>query len=225
MKDNLIDCAQCPIGNPMERACIKKGGKAPENCPTLTREAVLEKAWQEYDDPEVLEFARQASIQEGEGYGDRELGYAHVKPVKPRIVEIIEFAGKMNYNRIGLIFCAGLRREAKTVGKLISSKGFDVVSVMCKVGCVEKEKIGVLDEQKIAIGFKETMCNPVAQAMILNHEKTQFNVLMGICVGHDSLVFKYSEAPCTVLAAKDRLLGHNPLAAIYNLDSYYRALK
>jgi hypothetical protein len=28
-----------------------------------------------------------------------------------------------------------------------------------------------------------------------------------------------------VLAAKDRLLGHNPLAAIYNIDSYYRALK
>ena len=36
---------------------------------------------------------------------------------------------------------------------------------------------------------------------------------------------KYSNAPCTVLAAKDRLLGHNPLAAIYTIDSYYRSLK
>ena len=35
---------------------------------------------------------------------------------------------------------------------------------------------------------------------------------------------KYSNAPCTVLAAKDRLLGHNPLAAIYTIDSYYRSL-
>ena len=51
------------------------------------------------------------------------------------------------------------------------------------------------------------------------------NVLLGLCVGHDSLFFKYTEAPCTVLAVKDRLLGHNPLAAVYNVDSYYRCLK
>ena len=38
-------------------------------------------------------------------------------------------------------------------------------------------------------------------------------------------VLKYSNAPCTALAAKDRLLGHNPLAAIYTIDSYYRSLK
>jgi uncharacterized metal-binding protein len=69
------------------------------------------------------------------------------------------------------------------------------------------------------------MCNPVLQAMILNDEKTQFNILLGLCVGHDSLFFKYAQAPCTVLAVKDRLLGHNPLAAVYTLDSYYRALK
>ena len=48
---------------------------------------------------------------------------------------------------------------------------------------------------------------------------------LGLCVGHDSLFFRYSAAPCTVLAVKDRLLGHNPLAAVYNLDSYHRALK
>jgi uncharacterized metal-binding protein len=48
---------------------------------------------------------------------------------------------------------------------------------------------------------------------------------MGLCVGHDSLFLKYSNALCTVLAAKDRLLGHNPLAAIYTIESYYRSLK
>jgi uncharacterized metal-binding protein len=59
----------------------------------------------------------------------------------------------------------------------------------------------------------------------LNENKTEFNVVMGLCVGHDSLFLKYAEVPCTVLAAKDRLLGHNPLAAIYTIDSYYRSLK
>jgi uncharacterized metal-binding protein len=69
------------------------------------------------------------------------------------------------------------------------------------------------------------MCNPIAQALILNETGTEFNILMGLCVGHDSLMLKYAKAPCTVLAVKDRLLGHNPLAAIYTLESYYRSLK
>jgi uncharacterized metal-binding protein len=101
----------------------------------------------------------------------------------------------------------------------------EVVSVSCKAGRTPKEKIGIRDDQKIAIGCFESMCNPIMQAFVLNDSKTEFNVLMGLCVGHDSLFLKYAEAPCTVLAAKDRLLGHNPLAAIYNIDSYYRALK
>jgi uncharacterized metal-binding protein len=93
------------------------------------------------------------------------------------------------------------------------------------VGRVPKEQIGIEDNQKIAIGKFESMCNPVLQAMILNEEQTDFNILLGLCVGHDSLFIKYGKAPCTVLAVKDRLLGHNPLAAIYCTDSYYRCLK
>ena len=58
------------------------------------------------------------------------------------------------------------------------------------------------------------MCNPIYQAKLLNHEKTDFNILLGLCVGHDSLFFKFAEAPTTVLAVKDRVTGHNPLAAI-----------
>ena len=116
-------------------------------------------------------------------------------------------------------------REGKLVAEFYRAKGFEVVSTICKVGRVPKEKIGVADEQKIAIGRHESMCNPICQAMTMNAARTHFNVLLGLCVGHDSLVFKYSAAPCTVLAAKDRVFGHNPLAAVYTLDSYYRYLK
>jgi len=80
------------------------------------------------------------------------------------------------------------------------------------------------DDQKINIGCFESMCNPIAQAYVMNEEKTEFNIVMGLCVGHDSLFLKYADAPCTVLAAKDRLLGHNPLAAVYTIDTYYRSL-
>jgi uncharacterized metal-binding protein len=60
--------------------------------------------------------------------------------------------------------------------------------------------------------------------MTLNEEKTDFNILLGLCVGHDSLFFKHADAYTTVLAVKDRVTGHNPLAAVYLHNSYYRKL-
>jgi uncharacterized metal-binding protein len=224
MKDQLPGCARCSIAPP-ERVCQKEEGKAPDSCPTLNHAEAVARALEELKQGEVLEFARQASVQEAEGYGNRELGYDQVKPIKPRIVETIEFAKRMNYRRLGFVFCIGLRKEARVVEKLLSSTGFEVVSAVCKLGRTPKESIGVLDEQKIRIGAFEAMCNPIAQAFVLNERKTEFNIVMGLCVGHDSLFLKYSAAPCTVLAAKDRLLGHNPLAAVYTVDSYYRSLK
>lgn len=217
-------CAECPFKN-AEKVCIAPGGKHPQTCPTVNQEAVLAAAMAEYAKPEIAVFARNASIQEGEGYADRDRGSASVRPVKPRILEIAEFARRMGYTRLGLIFCAGLVLEGKRVGAFYREKGFEVVSAICKVGQVPKEKIGLKDEEKIAAGRHESICNPIAQAMLMNSAKTQLNILVGLCVGHDSMVFKYSEAPCTVLAAKDRLFGHNPLAAVYTLDSYYRYLK
>jgi uncharacterized metal-binding protein len=187
---------------------------------------LLEQSLREYAQaPGICEFAKQSAIQEAEGYTNRDLGYAKVRASKTRIEEIMAFAGKMQYQRLGMAFCIGLRNEAKVVEKIFSARGFDVVSAICKVGRVPKEQIGVDQSQQIVPDMTEAMCNPIMQAMILNHAKTDFNVMLGLCVGHDSLFFKYAEAPCTVLAVKDRLLGHNPLAAVYNADSYYRCLK
>ena len=53
---------------------------------------------------------------------------------------------------------------------------------------------------------------------------TDINIVMGLCVGHDSLFYKYAEAPSTTLVVKDRVLGNNPVAALYTLDSYYKKL-
>jgi uncharacterized metal-binding protein len=217
-------CAACPFKN-ADRLCMNLEGKHPQNCPTHLHEEVVAAAMREYAKPEVRAFALNASLQEAEGYAEREAGYAHVRPVKPRLLEIAEFARRMGYTRLGLVFCAGLAREGKLVAEFYEAKGFEVVSAICKVGQVPKERLGVKDDQKIAIGRHESMCNPISQAMLMNAAQTQFNVLVGLCVGHDSLLFKYSKAPCTVLAAKDRVFGHNPLAAVYTLESYYRYLK
>jgi uncharacterized metal-binding protein len=224
MKKEYPNCAKCPFDMP-ERLCKKEDGKAPPFCPTENKTALFDKCLEEYEKTDIHEFAKQASIQEGDGYSDRDLGYACVKPLKPRILEIMDFARKMKYSRLGLVFCVGLRKEAKIVEKFFSSGDFAMISVVCKVGRMSKEIVGIRDDQQVTPGQFETMCNPILQAFVLNDEKTDFNILMGLCVGHDSLVFQYTEAPCTVLAVKDRVLGHNPLAAIYNIDSYYRYLK
>src|SRR5512139_1676950 len=104
---DTADCAACPFKN-AERLCMHLDGKHPENCPTLHGQDVVSRALGEYEKPDIRAFAYEASVQEGEGYADREQGYARVKPLKPRILEIAEFARRMKYTRLGLIFCAGL---------------------------------------------------------------------------------------------------------------------
>ena len=145
-----------------------------------------------------------------------------MQPTKTRIQEIWEFAKRMGYKRLGLAFCVGLVKEANVVQEILETHGFEVVSVLCKAGRTIKDLIGITDEEKIYQGTDEAMCNPIYQAKLLNHEKAEFNILIGLCVGHDSLFFKYAQAPTTVLAVKDRVTGHNPLAAIYTTDTYYR---
>ncbi len=224
MKDNSPNCARCRF-KVADRVCRIKDGKHLENCPTVQQSELTKKVLTEYERPENFEFARQASIQEKDGYSGREKGYENVRPAKPRIEEILDFIAKMGYRKIGMAFCMGLQKEAGMVEKIISSRGLEMISAICKIGRVPKEALSIKDDEKIAIGNFETMCNPILQAEVLNREKTEFNILLGLCVGHDSLFFKYAEAPCTVLAVKDRVTGHNPLAAVYTLDSYYRALK
>ncbi len=219
-KINLSDCAHCALRRE-NRICLTPSGKASKGCPTASGKKETAEANAVYKIPEVKKFARQASIQEGQCYAESDKKRYVMHPTKPRIQEIYEFAKKMNYRRLGLIFCVGLAKEAKMVSDILSNQGFDVVSVVCKVGTVPKEEIGVKEEEKIFIGQHETMCNPIAQALIVNRQKTQFNILLGLCVGHDSLFFKYAEAPTTVLAVKDRVTGHNPLAAVYTSGSYY----
>ena len=225
MSEDAPNCARCPY-KIAERLCRSADGKGPDYCPTRNMADVTTQSLEALEkSPPIREFARQASIQEAAGYTNRDQGYGRVRACKTRIEEIMEFAGRMGYRRLGLAFCIGLRNEARAVEKIFSGKGFEVVSAVCKVGRIPKDRIAVGKDQQIVPGATEAMCNPVLQAMILNREKTDFNVLLGLCVGHDSLFFKYAEAPCTVLAVKDRVLGHNPLAAVYNIDSYYRCLK
>jgi uncharacterized metal-binding protein len=195
---------------------------APRFCPTRNKQDVIEKSLREYDRDDVREFARLASVQEFECY---EMTPSGIRTKIPRMEETIQLAQKNGYHRLGLAFCVGVVSEARMITSILESKGFEVVSVCCKAGAVPKERIGIRPEEKIPGPDRyESMCSPITQAEILNSEDVDFAILMGLCVGHDTLFIRYCKAPMTVLAVKDRVTGHNPLAAVYLATSYYSRL-
>jgi uncharacterized metal-binding protein len=203
-----IDCAVCGV-NP-----CSTGGRNQSlvNCPMNTAEEVLEKARGLYqDDSKLREMAHAAALVEAKGY----MRWT-------RVEDTMEFARAMGYRKLGIACCVGLRREAAILENILRKNGFEVSSAVCKTGGVPKEELGITDDEKVRPGGFEAMCNPVAQAMLLDSAGSQLNILVGLCVGHDALFMKASKAPVTTLVAKDRVLGHNPIAAIYNHQSYYK---
>ena len=218
-------CSKCPsfVCTPSIKADDKPiFDKAPNFCPMINMKDVLQKVLNEYKKPDVKEFARQASIQEWECY-EQTPGGRRTK--NPRIVELIEFAQKCGYKKIGIAFCGGLSTEAHTLTEILENNGFEVISIRCKAGAVPKEEIGIKPEQKINGADQwETMCNPIFQAEALNAMKVDLAVILGLCIGHDTLFMKYCRVPMTTIAVKDRVTGHNPLAALYTVHSYYNRL-
>ncbi len=196
--------------------------KIPPFCPMKLMPEEFTASKEEYACPGVDDFARKASIQEFECYENTPDG---LRTRIPRIEELIHFARKCGFKRLGLAFCGGLANEAKLLTGILENNGFEVVSVMCKAGSIPKEELGLAPEYKIhGPDSFEPMCNPIAQARILNRSGVDLAVMLGLCIGHDTLFIKYCEVPLTILAVKDRVLGHNPLAALYTSGSYYRRL-
>jgi len=215
-------CARCAKGvcDPDIKANeVPPIGEAPRFCPMRLSPELIDKAITEYDKTEVQEFARLASVQEFECYEQTEEG---LRTRFPRIEELIQFADKCGYHRLGIAFCIGLRNEAAMLSAILENKGFEVISVCCKSGATAKERIGIKPEQKIGGPENwESMCNPIVQAEVLNAEEVDLVIMLGLCVGHDTLFIKYCRLPMTVLAVKDRVTGHNPLAALYLSQSPY----
>jgi uncharacterized metal-binding protein len=108
--------------------------------------------------------------------------------------------------------------ESKLLARILTEAGLQVVLVGCMAGGAPRGKFG-LRERKGASHFA---CNPIMQAEVLNREKTDLNVIVGLCLGHDVLFIKYSEAGVTPLIVKDRVTGHNPIAALYTSQGYYK---
>jgi uncharacterized metal-binding protein len=205
-------CADCPA---TVRACRSDEAsvRGPGFCPGKIDPDTQARARACYDDPETARMARAAALVESDGYCKW-----------TRVQEVVEFAKRMGWHKIGIATCIGLIDLSNVLAGILRSHGLEVISVACKNGSIPKEALGLTDAQKIRPGGFEAACNPIAQAELLNAHGSEFNVVMGLCVGHDSLFFKHAKAPTTVLVTKDRVLGHNPVAALQQADSYYSHL-
>lgn len=205
-------CADCPLTT---RACCTGDSavRGPGFCPAKVDPETQAHARKAYEDPEVARMARVSAQIESAGYARW-----------PRALEVIEFAKRMSYGRIGIAACAELLDVAGVFSDILRSHGFSVISVCCKNDSIPKEELGVLDSQKVHPGTFEPTCNPVAQAELLNAHNSELNVLIGLCVGHDTLFYRYAHAPTTTLVVKDRVLGHNSVAALQQADGYYANL-
>jgi len=135
-----------------------------------------------------------------------------------RIEELIEYAKTLGYGKLGLAFCVGLFEEARMLGDILEKKGFEIVSVCCMAGTASRKDLGLKQSEYTGA----TVCNPLMQAEVLNRQNTDLNILLGLCIGHDVLFIKNSNADVTPLAVKDRVACHNPLGVLYTSHSYYK---
>lgn len=211
VKNRTISCARCGV-----LACKQEPGTQthPSFCPAVGHEAVLDEVSAAYRaDSELRRLAGEAARVEAAGYCR-----------DTRVEEVMAYARRLGSSHLGIACCVGTLLEAHLAQTIFAANGFQVTCVACKVGSIPKEAIGLEDDEKIRPGQFEALCNPLGQAALLAEAGTQLNVVIGLCVGHDSLFFRHSVAPVTVLVAKDRVTGHNPAAALYTSGSYYRRL-
>ena len=129
-------CATCPS---CVRAC--RDGEAAERgpgfCPSKIDPDTQALARARYDDPEIGRLARESALVESEGYGKL-----------TRVQEVVDFARRMGWKKIGIATCIGLLDLSNVLTGILESHGLTVISVACKNGNIPKEEMGLTDAQK-----------------------------------------------------------------------------
>ncbi|MBN2332749.1 MAG: DUF1847 domain-containing protein [Deltaproteobacteria bacterium] len=230
-KNTNFSCVQCSAvwGKQGKTNCWSSSAEEapvkPKNCPSRDYLDVINECFELYrDNSEDAKLAQVAARVEGMCYQPIP-GSEAVNPRWTRVEDTIALAKLMGYQKIGIATCLGLLEESNQLVKILKAQGFDVVSLCCKAGSIDKLELGLTEDEKVRPHTFEPACNPVAQAKLLNRAETDMNIIVGLCVGHDMLFSKYSEAPVTTLVVKDRVTGHNPASVLYGQNFYYKRLQ
>jgi len=172
----------------------------PEYCQANDFLIDLRNSTKEYTEPESLALYKAASM----------VGQ-HNGGMTPRIKEALLLCQELQLSKIGFGACTAMEWEFGYIKKLFAEAGFKVFAASCQIGRVSAEYRGVPEVNECI----RSACNPIGQAKVLNSIGTELNFILGLCMGHDILFTKYSEAPVSTLIVKDRVTGNNPAAALY----------
>lgn len=193
----------CKLGSP---------GKFPR-CPTNVSEHNVDEIKKHYKENEELSRLMHAGAKTEKGTMQEVNGT--VTPIRPRIAEIMAFAKTMGWNKLGVAFCLATRDEAVRLIRVLEANDFEVHSVICRAFSITKLDLGIPEEDCLVTSM-ETVCNPAYQAELLNEAGTELNIVVGLCVGHDMIFNKLSNAYTTTIMVKDRMTANNPMAPLYS---------
>jgi uncharacterized metal-binding protein len=207
MEKHNPQCVKCAI---LRCGATEKNKKVPASCPTEKYPDLVKETKEKYALPE-----NQAIIQGWFGLMSKILDpeKSREKFSWTRVDEIMEYAKIRGMTRLGIATCYALMSESSFLSDILESNGFDVISVSCLCGEVNPQDMGMQGD---------IFCNPIMQAEVLNREKTELNIMVGLCVGHDILFLRHCKAEITPLVVKDRALGHNPVAALYLSRGFFK---
>jgi len=207
MTEHSPQCVKCNI----QRCGSKEPDKkVPASCPTEKYPDLVRETKERYKLPENREiikgwFGLMSKILNPEKHKEK---YSW-----SRVDEVMEYARLRGMKRLGIATCYSLVPESKLLSDILEHNGFEVISVSCLCGELNPQELGMPGN---------IFCNPIMQAEVLDREKTELNIMMGLCVGHDILFLKHSKTETTPLVVKDRSTGHNPVAALYQSQGFFR---
>jgi uncharacterized metal-binding protein len=189
-------CAHCTTtscfsGNPE---------RMPASCPTRTAPGLARDS-EPYRVPETQARMRAADA----------TPFAPDGTLRNRIDEIVAFARLQSFRRIGIAFCVTMTKEAQRLAHWLRERGFETEAVCCRVGAIDYDEIGLAKAHPERFA---AICNPVAQARLLDARNVDLVVQMGLCVGHDLILQQECAAPVTTLVVKDRVHDHHSIAAL-----------
>jgi uncharacterized metal-binding protein len=207
MEERSPQCVKCTV---LRCGAKEKNKKAPASCPTEKYADLARETKEKYKLPE-----NEAVIRGWFGLMSKILDPEKQKEKWSwtRVHEIMEYARIREMKKLGIATCYSLVPESKLLSDILEYNGFKVVSVSCLCGEINPQEMGLPGD---------IFCNPILQAEVLNKEKTDLNIMMGLCVGHDILFLRHCTGETTPLVVKDRSTGHNPVAALYQSQGFFK---
>lgn len=189
-------CASC-----QKASCFRgEFEQMPKTCPTLTASEVSQDA-----SPYTHEPTRAQML------AADQTPFTADGALRNRVEELVAYANSQKMDRIGVAFCVSLTEEAQRLGRILRQQGLQTELVCCRVGAIDYDEIGLPKAHPERFA---AICNPIAQAKLLNARQVDLVAQIGLCIGHDLMLQRECTAPVTTLVVKDRALDHHSVAAL-----------